>query len=250
MRHGNKVKKIGRTREHRIATMAALSTALITHKRITTTLAKAKALRGFVEPVINRSKDDTTHNRREVFRRLRDKHAVTELFGEIAEKVGSRPGGYTRIVKLGQRAGDATEMAIIEIVDYNDDKPDGKTAGGRKRRTRRSGGGAKGSADTTASTPKATDKPKHSKKEDAPDSDDSPEKEEVVIPEAEAPNPQGAAEEEAPDSSGKPLVPQGPSGGSTPGMDHGDSEQGAAPGTGNPVPESHATNINRSGHRG
>lgn len=113
-----------------------MSTALIKHKRITTTHAKAKALRVYVEPLISRSKDDTTHNRRQVFRHLQDKYAVTELFGDIATRVGERPGGYTRIVKIGQRGGDSAPMAIIELVDYNDVKPTG--AGGAVRKTRRS----------------------------------------------------------------------------------------------------------------
>lgn len=148
MRHLKKRHRLGRGHSHRKATLASLSTALITHKRITTTLPKAKALRVFVEPLISRSKEDTTHNRRQVFRRIGDKHAVTELFNEIAEKVGDRPGGYTRVVRLGQRAGDSAEMAVIELVDYNDIRPEGSGGGKRKRRTRRgrgrgsSGGGA------------------------------------------------------------------------------------------------------------
>jgi len=139
MRHGQKGYKLGRTHAHRKATLAALSTALIKHKRIRTTLTKAKALRTYVEPLITRSKDDTTHNRRQVFRYLQDKYAVTELFGEVSDKVGDRNGGYTRIVKLGQRGGDGAEMAIIELVDFNDSEPSG---GGtrRSRRTRRGGG--------------------------------------------------------------------------------------------------------------
>jgi large subunit ribosomal protein L17 len=137
MRHANKVKKLGRTHAHRKATMAALSTALITHKRITTTLAKAKALRGFVEPIIHRAKDTSTNSRRLAFAELgQNKEAVKLLFGEVAEAMSDRPGGYTRVVKLGQRPGDAAEMAIIEIVDFNDVKPEGGTA--TKRKTRRS----------------------------------------------------------------------------------------------------------------
>ncbi len=135
MRHQTKRHRIGRGSSHRRATLASLSSALIQHKRIVTTEAKAKALRVFVEPLISRSREDTTHNRRQVFRRLQDKHAVTELFGEIGEKVADRPGGYTRIVKLGQRHGDAAPMAVIELVDYNDVKPEG--AGGRRKKTRR-----------------------------------------------------------------------------------------------------------------
>lgn len=155
MRHQKKGFKLGRTHAHRKATLAALSSALIRHKRIQTTLPKAKALRMFVEPLINRAKDDTMHNRRQVFRRLQDKHAVTELFGEIAEQLGDRPGGYTRIVKLGQRAGDGAPMAIIELVDYNDVKPEGGST--RKRRTRRGSGRRRGG--TGASKPEATPQP-------------------------------------------------------------------------------------------
>lgn len=143
MRHQKKRHRLGRSSSHRRATLAALSNSLIQHKRIVTTEAKAKALRVFVEPLISRSREDTTHNRRQVFRYLQDKHAVTELFSEIAEKVGDRPGGYTRVVKLGQRHGDAAPMAVIEFVDYNDVKPEG--AGGRRKRTRRGGGGGRGS---------------------------------------------------------------------------------------------------------
>lgn len=143
MRHANKIKKLGRTHSHRKATMAAMSSALIEHKRITTTLPKAKALRTFVEPLINRAKEDTTHNRRQVFRRLQNKHAVTTLFGEIADVLGDRPGGYTRVVKLGQRGGDAAEMAMIELVDFNDVKPEGSSTGKKKtRRSRRKSSGA------------------------------------------------------------------------------------------------------------
>ncbi|NNF56724.1 MAG: 50S ribosomal protein L17 [Rhodothermaceae bacterium] len=146
MRHRNKIKKLGRTHAHRKATMAALSTALIEHKRITTTLPKAKALRTFVEPIINRAKEDTTHNRRQVFRRLQSKEAVKALFGEIAEVLGDRPGGYTRVVKLGQRAGDAAEMAIIELVDFNDVKPEGGSTKRKTRRSRRRSSDAKAAA--------------------------------------------------------------------------------------------------------
>ena len=156
MRHGNKVKKLGRTHAHRKATMAALSSALIQHKRITTTLPKAKALRSYVEPIIHRAKEDTTHNRREVFRHLQDKEAVKAVFGDIAGVIGDRPGGYTRIVKLGQRAGDAAEVAVIELVDFNDVKPAG--AAGTKRRTRRSRRSGASADAPKAAAPKATAK--------------------------------------------------------------------------------------------
>lgn len=138
MRHQKKGHRLGRTASHRKATLAALSTALIEHKRITTTLSKAKALRPYVEPLITRAKKDTTHNRRQVFRKLQNKGAVSELFGEVAVQVGDRPGGYTRIVKLGQRYGDGAELAMIELVDYNDVQPEGSSSG--SSRTRRGGG--------------------------------------------------------------------------------------------------------------
>lgn len=140
MRHQKKRHRIGRGHAHRKATLAALSNALIRHKHITTTLPRAKALRVYVEPLINRAKEDTTHNRRQVFRHLQDKESIKELFGEISDKISQRPGGYTRVVKLGQRAGDGAQMAMIELVDYNDVRPGGERGGGRQRRTRRGGG--------------------------------------------------------------------------------------------------------------
>ena len=136
MRHRRKGFKLGRTAAHRKATLAALSSALIRHKRIRTTVTKAKALRPFIEPLITRARTDTMHNRRQVFRRLRDKVAVTTLFGEVAEMVGTRSGGYTRIVRLGQRSGDGAEMAMIELVDYN--KSVEEAPAPARRRTRRS----------------------------------------------------------------------------------------------------------------
>ncbi len=144
MRHQTKRHRIGRGSSHRRATLKALSTALIEHKRIVTTQAKAKALRVYVEPLITRAREDNSHNRRQVFRHLQDKRAVTELFDEIAEKVGDRKGGYTRIVKLGQRHGDSASMAVIELVDYNDVRPEG--ASGTKKATRRGRGRRSGAA--------------------------------------------------------------------------------------------------------
>ncbi len=119
MRHGNKVNHLGRKKAHRDALLMHLSIALIKHKGINTTLAKAKALRRYVEPLITKSKTDTTHSRRTVFSYLHDKVAVAELFKDVAPKVGDRPGGYTRILKLGERKGDRAEMAFIELVDFN-----------------------------------------------------------------------------------------------------------------------------------
>lgn len=145
MRHGNKVNALGRKYGHRKALLGNLAVALITHKRIRTTTAKAKALRSYVEPIINRSKDNTTHSRRVAFRYLQDKSAVTELFDVVGSKVADRPGGYTRILKLGTRPGDNAEMAYIELVDFNENMlKEAKKKTRRSRRTRRSAG--KGSA--------------------------------------------------------------------------------------------------------
>ena len=127
MRHGDKVKNLSRTKAHRDALLSNLAIALITHKRIVTTVAKAKALRVYAEPLITKSKTNTTHQRRIVFSHLQDKEAVTELFGTVAEKIAGRPGGYTRIIKLGARTGDNAEMAMIELVDFNEIYGKGKT---------------------------------------------------------------------------------------------------------------------------
>src|ERR1051325_10493876 len=120
MRHGDKVKNLSRTKAHRDALLSNLACQLIQYKRIVTTVAKAKALRVYVEPLITKGKTNTTHQRRVVFGHLQDKTAITELFGPIAEKVAGRPGGYTRIIKLGARPGDNAELALIELVDFND----------------------------------------------------------------------------------------------------------------------------------
>ena len=153
MRHGKKVNHLGRKKAHRKALLMNMSNALITHKRINTTLAKAKALRKHLEPLVTKAKTNTTHSRRVVFSYLQDKETVTELFGPVVEKVGTRPGGYLRIIKTGFRQGDAAEMAMIEFVDYNDVyKNDGasESAGGKKKKRRRRGGGAKKAAATGA----------------------------------------------------------------------------------------------------
>jgi large subunit ribosomal protein L17 len=148
MRHGDKTKNLGRTASHRRALLSNLTIQLIEHKRITTTLAKAKSLRVYAEPIINRAKEDTTHNRRMVFSYLQSKEAIKELFGVVAEKIADRPGGYTRIIKLAPRMGDAAEMALIELVDFNElYKKDSTDAGAKKtRRSRRGGGGTKTAA--------------------------------------------------------------------------------------------------------
>ena len=136
MRHNKKFNHLGRTADHRKAMLTNMAISLIKHKRITTTLAKAKALKKFVEPLITRSKNDTTTSRRVVFRYLQDKYAVTELFKEISTKVADRPGGYTRIIKLGIRKGDAAEMAFIELVDFDENMA--KTPKAAAKKTRRS----------------------------------------------------------------------------------------------------------------
>lgn len=157
MRHGKTINHLGRTAPHRRALLANMAISLITHKRINTTLAKAKALRKYVEPLLNKSKDDSTHSRRVVFSYLQNKDAVTELFREISGKIAERNGGYTRIIKLGARPGDNSEMAMIELVDYNTVLvKDGAKAAGKKR-TRRSS--AKATAAPAAKTTK-TETPK------------------------------------------------------------------------------------------
>jgi large subunit ribosomal protein L17 len=152
MRHGKKVNHLGRTASHRKAMLGNMATSLILHKRITTTLAKAKALRVYVEPILTKSKNDTTHSRRIVFSYLQDKDAVTILFREIAEKIASRPGGYTRIIKMENRLGDNAEMAMIELVDYNT-VYGADVVVAEKKTTRRRGGSGKGKS--VATTPDA-----------------------------------------------------------------------------------------------
>src|SRR5579862_2427990 len=140
MRHGDKIKNLSRTASHRRALLSNLAVQLIEHKRIVTTLAKAKALRPYVEPLITKSKENTTHQRRIVFSYLQDKEAVAELFDVISPKVASRPGGYTRIIKLGARVGDNAELAMIELVDFNEIYGKGKgEAKEPAKRTRRAG---------------------------------------------------------------------------------------------------------------
>ncbi|MEG1617898.1 MAG: 50S ribosomal protein L17 [Bacteroidales bacterium] len=137
MRHNKKFNHLGRTKSHREAMLANMANSLITHKRIFTTLAKAKALRVYVEPLINKAKEDTTHSRRTVFSYLQDKNVVTELFQEVATKIADRPGGYTRILKTGNRLGDNAQMCMIELVDYNENMLKAK-AEKKATRTRRS----------------------------------------------------------------------------------------------------------------
>jgi large subunit ribosomal protein L17 len=151
MRHGKKINHLGRTSSHRKAMLSNMASSLILHKRISTTLAKAKALRTFVEPLFTRSKDDSTHNRRMVFSYLQNKEAVSELFREISKKISERPGGYTRILKTGNRLGDNADMCIIELVDYNEAMLGSKEAAKAKptRRRRVSGKKKEETADVT-----------------------------------------------------------------------------------------------------
>lgn len=152
MRHGDKIKNLGRKKAHRDALLSNLACQLIKHKRIVTTVAKAKALRVYAEPLITKSKENTTHQRRVVFSYLQDKEAITELFSTISEKIAGRPGGYTRVIKLGMRPGDNAELAMIELVDFNDvygakeERKDGT------KRTRRGRGGKKTKAEAEVET--------------------------------------------------------------------------------------------------
>jgi len=187
MRHNKKFNHLSRTSSHRKAMLSNMASSLIESKRITTTVAKAKALRTYVEPLITKAKDDTTHSRRVVFSHLQNKEAVSELFREVAAKVADRPGGYTRILRTGNRLGDNAEMCIIELVDYNEAmlSTGEEAAKPKRRRSRR--GGAKKSETPVAETAKK-DKPKAEKAEPA-----KAVKEEE--PKAEEPKAEASAEE-------------------------------------------------------
>lgn len=154
MRHGKKVNHLSRKTAHRKAMLSNMACSLIEHKRINTTVAKAKALKQFVEPLITKSKADTTHNRRLTFAQLRSKEAVTELFRDVAAKVADRPGGYTRIIKMGNRLGDNADMALIELVDYNDIYKVGAESKKSTRRSRR--GKSKNQSTAPAESTKTT----------------------------------------------------------------------------------------------
>jgi large subunit ribosomal protein L17 len=215
MRHGKKLNHLSRKSAHRKAMLSNMACSLIEHKRIHTTVAKAKALRVYVEPLLTKSKTDSTHSRRIVFGYLQSKDAVTELFRDVAPKIADRPGGYTRIIRIGNRLGDNAEMCMVELVDFNElmlnaDKPEKKTT----RRSRRGGGTkAKASTDTSAETkteakkdaPKAEakkdDAPKaETKKEDAPKAEAKKEAPKKETPKAEAKKdaPKAEAKKEAP----------------------------------------------------
>lgn len=157
MRHGNSVNHLGRTKEHREAMLSNMASSLILSKRITTTLAKAKELRKFVEPLLTKAKNDTTHSRRVVFSYLQNKESLKTLFNEISEKIANRPGGYTRIIKTGFRQGDNAEMAIIELVDYNELLLAEKTVEAPVAKTRRSRKSSKPAVDNAASSESASE---------------------------------------------------------------------------------------------
>ena len=175
MRHGKKFPHLGRKRGHRKYMLANMACSLIEHKSINTTLTKAKALKLFIEPIITKSKNDSTHSRRIVFSYLRNKYAVTELFREISVKIGDRPGGYTRIIKLGNRLGDNADMAMIELVDYNStytsSKPDIRKRRRRKKKSNESNSGTIDSKQAPASeeVPSAEEVPAKGKQEEKKD---------------------------------------------------------------------------------
>ncbi|WP_420387878.1 50S ribosomal protein L17 [Roseivirga sp.] len=194
MRHGKKFNHLGRTASHRKAMLSNMASSLIQHKRITTTVAKAKALRKYVEPLITRAKDDSTNSRRVVFSYLQDKESVTTLFNEVADKVANRPGGYTRIIKTGNRLGDNADMCIIELVDYNelllgDTKEEKKTT----RRSRRGGKKSTTEAKAAPAVEEAKVEEVEEVKEEAPV--------EEAAPEAEATEEAPAAEAETEEAS-------------------------------------------------
>ena len=172
MRHNKKFNHLGRTASHRAAMLANMAISLIEHKRITTTVAKAKELKKYVEPLITKAKEDSTNSRRVVFSYLQNKEAIKKLFGEVAEKVGDRPGGYTRIIKLGTRQGDAAQVCFIELVDFDPDMA--KDSG--KKKTRRS---RRGGTKAEASTPVAEAPAAEEVKEEAPVEEAAPAAEEA-----------------------------------------------------------------------
>ncbi len=198
MRHNKKFNHLGRTSPHRKAMLSNMAASLIMHKRITTTVAKAKALRVYVEPLINRSKEDTTHQRRMVFRKLQDKNAVTELFREVSPKIAERPGGYTRIIKLGKRLGDNADMCLIELVDFNEIMLGAdKKAPAKAKSTRRRG--AKKTAAPVAAAPAKAEAEKAPEAvvetvEEVADVAETTELAEEVKPEVEAVNAETAEE--------------------------------------------------------
>jgi len=173
MRHGKKINHLGRTTAHRHAMLSNMATSLILHKRVTTTVAKAKALRQYIEPLLTKAKDDTTHSRRTVFATLQNKESMKELFGSVAEKIATRPGGYTRILKLSAtRLGDNADMCIIELVDFNETLLEAKNATEAKstttRRSRRRGGKAEAGNEEGTSAAVVADAPAATTTQEAP----------------------------------------------------------------------------------
>ena len=173
MRHRKSFNHLGRTSAHRKAMLANMAASLVLHKRITTTTAKAKALKMYVEPLITKAKDDSTHSRRIVFRYLQNKEAVTELFREVGAKIADRPGGYTRILKTGSRLGDNADMCIIELVDYNENLLTAKSESKKKStRRRRGGSGKKSTTEASTAQGEKTEATEEVKQEEAPKADD------------------------------------------------------------------------------
>jgi len=189
MRHRKKVNHLGRKSAHRQAMLSNMATSLILHKRIKTTLQKAKALRIYVEPLINRSKDNTTHSRRIVFSYLQSKEAVTELFRSVADKIGDRPGGYTRILKIENRLGDNAEMCYIELVDFNENMLKKTEAETKKSATRRAGKKSSGKSETTEKQ-KAEAPMFESSRTDSPITEETPETTEPEATEPETTEPE------------------------------------------------------------
>ena len=200
MRHGKKINHLGRTASHRKAMLSNMATSLILEKRISTTVAKAKALKKYVEPLITKSKDDTTHSRRTVFSYLQNKESVTILFNEVSAKIADRPGGYTRIIKVGNRLGDNADMCIIELVDYNELMlKDEKAAKAKSTRRSRRGGSSKSTDTASAKTEEA---PAAETKE-APKAEAAPEAKAEEAPKAEAAPEAPAKEEKKEDKGGE-----------------------------------------------
>jgi large subunit ribosomal protein L17 len=210
MRHGKKINHLSRKSAHRKAMLSNMATSLFLHKRITTTLAKAKALRVYVEPLITKSKEDTTHSRRVVFSHLQSKEGVTQLFRDISSKVADRPGGYTRIIKLGQRLGDNAEMAMIELVDFNVNLLGEKTAAKAKGTRRGRRGGKKAGDEVAAVTAPEVKTAKAEAKKEEPAAPAEPE---VIAQAEEVEEVAGAVEEsepvaEADEPAGEPTEPE------------------------------------------
>ncbi len=207
MRHRKKINHLGRKSQHRKAMLSNMASSLIMNKRIFTTLAKAKALRVYVEPLITKSKEDSTHSRRTVFSYLQDKQAVSELFREVSQKIADRPGGYTRILKTGFRKGDAAEMCFIELVDYNTNML--KTTEDETKKTRRSRRGKKATA-TTAEKPAAETAPAEQTTPEQPEAEvkqeakaEAPAEEKAKTPAEETPETPEASKEEKEDDNKK-----------------------------------------------